>query len=259
MHPPRLGPRPAPPTQSVVAGSLSPSGRAWATPSRRRTCPRLWPGHRSLLCMLGPPVICFLFKKKLTPLDLASARSCAHRKWKPPPRSRPTRSSRPALATRAARLALPHPRPSPWSRRPGVQPARPTAAARRDVQPAWLASAAARGQPSVAARRGSPARMPRRRVAARTWSLRGGAAQPRHRHADRAPPCTVIVIKRRDAVSLRSTFTVRPSLAIVELVDAFALSPSRREPHHVHLMVVCRGGEMSTPVYPCMHSRRASG
>jgi hypothetical protein len=39
-------------------------------------------------------------------------------------------------------------------------------------------------------------------------------------------------------VNLRSTFAMRPSLAIIELVNAFALSPSRREPRHVHLMVV---------------------
>jgi hypothetical protein len=52
-------------------------------------------------------------------------------------------------------------------------------------------------------------------------------------------------------VSMHITFVVRPSLAIIELVDAFALSPSRREPRHVHLMVVCRGGEMSTPACIC--------
>jgi hypothetical protein len=148
--------------------------------------------------------------------------------------------------------------PSPRSRCPGVQPAWPAASSQRGqrgaaraVQPAWLACAAAR--------RGSPARMPRRHFPARARSLRGGAAQPRHQHADHAPPCTDVVIRRRDATSLRSTFAVRPSLAIFELVDAFALSPSRREPHHVHLMVVCRGGEISTPLYPCMHPRHASG
>jgi hypothetical protein len=68
-------------------------------------------------------------------------------------------------------------------------------------QPAWLACAATRCVPPgvpcvarpasaanvVAARRGSPARIPRRRVPARARSLRGGTAQPRHRRARRRP------------------------------------------------------------------------
>jgi hypothetical protein len=159
--------------------------------------------------------------------------------------------------------------PSPRSRRPGVQPVRPAASSQRGqhgaqpTRPATCSQCGQRGsparrlsaasrccQPNVAARRGSPPRMPRRHFPARARSLRGGVVQPRHRHADHAPPCTDIVIKRRDAASLRNTFAVRPSLTIVELVDAFALSPSRREPRHVHLMVVCRGGEISTPIYP---------
>jgi hypothetical protein len=69
---------------------------------------------------------------------------------------------------------------------PGQRPARLACARALGVASGLRGSpvlvASRRSQPSVAARRGSPAQMPRRHVPC-TRSLRGGAAQPRHRHA----------------------------------------------------------------------------
>ena len=92
--------------------------------------------------------------------------------------------------------------PGTAARRPNglpVRHARWLGSAPAPGQPAWLACAATRCVPPgvpcvarpasaanvVAARRGSPARIPRQRVPARARSLRGGAAQPRHRRRPR--------------------------------------------------------------------------